>query len=533
MKLRRLRVIIAIFISLAATGIGFGQDTDGSAEEETWWNDRVFYEVFVRSFYDSDGDGIGDLQGLIQKLDYLNDGDPSTTEDLGVTGLWLMPIMASPSYHGYDVTDYYTVNPDYGTNDDFKQLMAEAHQRGIAVIVDLVLNHTSSQNPWFLESQTPGSEYDDWYVWEAENPNFKGPDGQTVWYKKGDRYYYALFWSEMPDLNYQTPEVNERMYDASRFWLEEMGADGFRLDAIKYIVEEGTALENTASTHEWLSDYHDYVKSVNPRALLVGEAWTSSNLIVPYVTDEVDVAFEFDLAGSLVRASSFGLPNTARTAIETTLATFPEGQYATFLTNHDQNRLMTQLRGNIGAAKVASAILLTLPGVPFIYYGEEIGMTGQKPDELIRTPMQWDDTPTSAGFTTGTPWQKINADSTGVNVNNQETSADSLLNHYRALVQARSASHALQHGSVTFVESASRKVLSYLRTSEEQTVLVVVNMDDQPVSDYALALPENYRFETASLLVGEGEVAAPTVGEGYIPVSELAPQSVIVIELGL
>lgn len=530
MKLDKIRVVFALCVLWMFSSISFGQDAE---TEETWWNDRVFYEVFVRSFYDSDGDGIGDLQGLIQKLDYLNDGDSSTTNDLGVTGLWLMPIMDSPSYHGYDVTDYYTVSPDYGTNDDFKQLMDEAHQRGIAVIVDLVLNHTSSQNPWFLESQTPDSEYDDWYVWETENPTFKGPDGQTVWYKKGDRYYYALFWSEMPDLNYQTPEVNERMYDVSRFWLDEMGADGFRLDAIKYIVEEGRALENTASTHQWLQDYQDYVKSVKSSAVLVGEAWTSSNLIAPYVPDEVDVAFEFDLAGSLVRSSSFGLPNTARTAIQTTLDTFPEGQYATFLTNHDQNRLMTQLRGNVGAAKVASAMLLTLPGVPFLYYGEEIGMTGQKPDELIRTPMQWDSTPTTAGFTTSTPWQEVNADSTGINVDNQESSPDSLLNHYRALVQARAASHALQHGNVTFVESASRKVLSYLRLSDEQSVLIIINMDDQPVSDYALTLPENYRFETASLLVGDVSVVEPIAGEAYSPVTELAPQSVIVIELGL
>ncbi len=209
-----------------------------------WWNDTIFYEVFVRSFYDSvpaagsGGDGIGDLNGLIQKLDYLNDGNPATTNDLGVSGIWLMPIMASPSYHGYDVSDYYKVNPDYGTNDDFKRLMQEAHKRGIYVIVDLVLNHTSSQHPWFIESRDPNSAKRDWYVWSKDKPEGTG------WHETPSGYYYGYFSDGMPDLNYKNPAVTEEMHKVTQFWLADMGADGFRLDAVKYLYEDGRVIES-------------------------------------------------------------------------------------------------------------------------------------------------------------------------------------------------------------------------------------------------------------------------------------------------
>ncbi len=163
-------------------------------EDLPWWNDRVFYEIFVRSFYDSDGDGIGDLRGVIEKLDYLNDGDPTTTTDLGITGIWLMPVAQSPSYHGYDVTDYYTIEEDYGTNEDFQELIQAAHDRGIAVIVDLVLNHTSSQHPWFIASEEGDPQFADWYIWSDDPPAYKGPWGQNVWHKRGDRYFFGLFW---------------------------------------------------------------------------------------------------------------------------------------------------------------------------------------------------------------------------------------------------------------------------------------------------------------------------------------------------
>ena len=201
--------------------------------ETFWWNETVFYEIFVRSFYDSDGDGIGDIQGIIEKLDYLNDGNPETDDDLGITGIWLMPVAQSPSYHGYDVIDYETIEEDYGTNEDFQQLMEEAHNRGIKIIVDLVMNHCSSQHPWFVAASQNEPEYYDWFRWSNSYPGYMGPWGQQVWHMADNgKYYYGLFWGGMPDLNYENSEVKDEMWDIAEFWLTEMNVDGFRCDAV-------------------------------------------------------------------------------------------------------------------------------------------------------------------------------------------------------------------------------------------------------------------------------------------------------------
>jgi len=203
------------------------------AQTTYWWNEEIFYEIFVRSFSDSNGDGIGDFKGLMQKLDYLNDGDETTTSDLGITAIWLMPIMQSPSYHGYDVMDYKKVEQDYGTNQDFRNFLDSAHTRGIKVIIDLVLNHTSSNHPWFINSKSgPSAAYRDWYRWSNSNPGIKGPWGQTVWHSANGYYYYGLFTSGMPDLNYAAQEVKDEVANIVRYWLDTVGVDGFRLDAI-------------------------------------------------------------------------------------------------------------------------------------------------------------------------------------------------------------------------------------------------------------------------------------------------------------
>lgn len=510
-------------------------------DQGTWANDRVFYEIFVRSFYDSDGDGKGDIRGIIEKLDYLNDGDAATTDDLGINGIWLMPVMKSPSYHGYDAVDYYTIDEEYGTNNDFKLLMEEAHKRDIKVIVDLMLNHTSVQHPWFLESADPESDKAEWYVWQDEDPGYRGPDNQPVWHGYRGRYYYGVFWSGMPDLNFTNPEVTAQMYDVTRFWLEEMGVDGFRLDAIKHIIEDGRTQQNTPATRQWLADYQAFVKSIKPDALLVGEVWSPTIAIVPYVGSAVDIAFEFDLAEAIVRGATFGTPNIISTQLETVLESYPDDQYATFITNHDQNRFMSQTRGDWAAAKNGASLLLTLPGVPFIYYGEEIGMTGMKPDENIRTPMQWDSTPKTAGFTQGErTWYAVNRDAQEMtSVAAQTDAPDSLLTHYRALVQARVSSEALQHGEFVPVESSFRKVMAFLRHDEAQTVLVILNLDKKPVADYTLTLESGPLAADASAaaLLASGEITAPTINaaggfDAYTPLPELPANSVTLIELG-
>jgi glycosidase len=471
--------------------------------EPDWWEDAVFYEILVRSFSDSDGDGVGDLNGLIDKLDYLNDGDPETDTDLGVTGIWLMPIFPSPSYHGYDVTDYYGVNPDYGTREDLQRLLVEAHQRGIRVIIDLVINHTSDQHPWFLAaSQDPGSKYREWYIWSEDDPGYRGPDGQQVWHAAGGSYYYGLFASSMPDLNYLNPEVTAAMDEIARFWLEDVGVDGFRLDAAKHLIENGSLQEHSAATHAWFKDFRPVYKGIKLDALVIGEVYeTNSRLLRSYLEDEFDLVFQFALAEKFLASarSELGLPAWAE--LVKTTKDFPTNQYATFLTNHDQNRVMSQLGGDVNQAKTAASLLLTSPGTPFIYYGEEIGLQGQKPDEDIRRPMQWSGEP-QAGFSSGTPWRDPEPDYPVVNVYQEDGDPTSLLNHYRALIHFREDHPALSRGAFLTVTTVQAKLFACLRSLDDENLIVVINTSGEPISSYQLAVNE------APLAVGDYQLNA-------------------------
>lgn len=470
--------------------------TPPSYTQTGWWRDAVFYEVFVRSFYDSNGDGNGDLRGLIEKLDYLNDGDPATTTDLGVTALWLMPIMESPSYHGYDVVDYYTVEKDYGTNEDFKALVEAAHARGIAVIIDLVLNHTSNVHPWFLDAQLdPASPYRDWYIWRDEPPVDRGgPFGGNAWYEANGRWYYAAFWSGMPDLNYANPDVTAEMYRVADYWLTEMGVDGFRLDAVRYILEDDLGnpkaqLASTPETIAWLSAFRQHVQQTKPTAFIVGEIWSDTMEIARYTKAEaVDTGFEFNLAGSILQSVDDGAGFYFRQTLDAVQRHYPEGRYSPFLTNHDQPRVMNELGGDFNKARLAAALYLTLPGTPFVYYGEEIGMSGTKPDEHIRTPMQWS-AEENAGFTTGRPWIAVNPDYKTVNVAVKSADAGSLLSTYRRLIHLRNANSALRTGRLVMLESSAGPVLAYLRLDDAARFLVVGNVAAKAQQQVALTIP--------------------------------------------
>jgi glycosidase len=507
-----------------------------------WWNEQVFYEVFVRSFSDSDGDGIGDLRGLIDKLDYLNDGDPDTDDDLGVTALWLMPVMQSPSYHGYDTIDYRTIEQDYGTNADFQELVAQADQRGMRVIVDLMLNHTSSEHPWFLESASgPTSPKRDWYVWSDTDPGHLSPWGTPVWHARNGAFYHGLFWEGMPDLNFRNQAVTEQMHDIARYWLTDMGVDGFRLDAVRHLIEEGDQYDGTGATHEWLAEWDDFLDTIDPDALTVGEVWDDTSAVAPYVTDdEVDVAFEFTLAGSILSSVNTGDPGAFDAQLGRVLAAYPPGQFAPFLTNHDQDRVVSQLGGDLDRAKLAASILLTLPGVPFVYYGEEIGMVGRKPDELIRTPMQWAPRE-GAGFTSGTPWEQVNSDFSTVNVAAQEDDPDSLLSHYRTLIHLRADHPALAVGAMVPVESSCPDLHAALRSMPDgsDTVLVAHNFADVGQRGCALAVSGTGLVEgtlTATDLLTGAPMDAATVAAGgvitdYVPVSTIGPRQSLVLGL--
>jgi glycosidase len=506
---------------------------------DSWWKDAVIYEIFVRSFYDSNGDGIGDFNGLISKLDYLNDGNPETTDDLGITGIWLMPIHPTTTTHGYDVIDYRAVNPEYGTMGDFRRLVTEAHRRGIRILIDLVLNHTSSQNPWFLQSQNPQSPFRDWYVWSESDPGFLGPWNQQVWYQTSSGYYYAYFWEGMPDLNYTNPDVTAEMEDVTRFWLEDVGIDGFRLDAIGVLIEDGSTVVETPATHEWLRKYNAFVHDLRPDALVTGEVWQNDSVVAPYIlNDEVDLAFEFDLSSSILASVNAGNAASILDTLRVGTSQFPPGQYGTFLTNHDMTRVMTQLGSNEGKARVAASLLLMLPGVPFIYYGEEIGTVGEAPDAMGRRPMQWSPG-LQAGFSATTAWMPPDSRFPSTNVAAQADDPASLLSRYRRLIAMRAQHPALRSPNMDVVTCSNPGVFASLRTSQDEAVMVIINLTDRQIGDALLSVASSAltegRYVTRSLMLPtlytELEVNAAGGFEGYSLGPDLTPYATLLVEL--
>ncbi len=497
-----------------------------------WWRDRVFYEVFVRSFADSDGDGIGDLRGLTGRLDQLNDGDPTTTTDLGVTALWLMPTFPSPSYHGYDVTSYTGVNPDYGTLADMRALVAAAHKRGMAVILDLPLNHTSSQDPWFVDSEKGGA-HADWYVWSSS------PQGSN-WYPDGARYYYAAFGADLPDLNVNDPAVTAELTKDAGYWLTDVGIDGFRLDAAKYMIEDGPTTQNTPETHAWLGDLRQTLQRGSPGALTLGEVWDTSPISASYVPTALDMTFDFTVASGYVDAANSGDGSSIGRILARITTLYPPGGFGTFLTNHDQDRVASTLNGDPAKLRLAAEMLLTGPGVPFVYYGEEIGMTGQKPDERIRTPMRWDASGPSAGFSAHAPWETLSPDPTTTNVATEAADPASLWSAYRDLIALRASHPALAEGTYVPVVSDARNVIAAIRSSPSETALVLTNVGDAPATP-RLSLADGPLCGAPSAIVifgGDAGAAAapPTVlpsggFAGYRPLSVVPPRSVVVIDL--
>jgi alpha-amylase len=538
--LRRLTIIaLALILALQGTALAFAQIPAASpmaspvAEQGgQWWQGATCYEIFVRSFMDSDGDGIGDFPGLTSQLDYLNDGVPGEGDDLGVTCIWLMPIMESPSYHGYDVTDYETIEPDYGTNDDFLHFMEEAHARGIRVIIDLPINHTSSDHPWFQEAiSDENSPYRDWYVFEDENPGYPGPWGQQVWHSTpgGDDYYYGIFVDSMPDLNFENPDVNEEVRRITEFWLTEMGVDGFRMDAIKHVIEDGRIQENTPATMEWLVDYAAFVRSVKPDAYTVGEVMGSgTDGLLPYYPDTLDHYFQFELAQAMVNTSNFGSARTLIPLLQRTYDTLPDQRWGTFLTNHDQPRYTSQVE-EPERQRVGAMMLLSFPGTPYIYYGEEIGMPGDKPDPNIRTPMQW--TPQrNGGFTTGIPYTDLQPGWEETNVALQTDDPDSLLSTYRAWSQAREVHPTLQTGTFAVLESEDRSILAFVRQHEEETLLVLINPGANPTEELTFTVPDGITGPTTDIFTGE---PGPSINDdGILTLPPLDGRSGTILKVG-
>lgn len=514
-----------------------------------WWRDATFYQIFVRSFADAAegplaNDGIGDLQGLIDHLDYLNDGRGAAGSSLGVTALWLMPINPSPSYHGYDVTDYFSVNPQYGDLPLMRRLVSEAHRRGIRVIVDLVLNHASSEHPLFKRALAdPGSEARQMFRFAPVPEQSAGPWGEPVWHPAGREYYYGVFTAEMPDWNFRDPAVTEHHRRAAAFWLRDVGVDGFRLDAVRYFLETDGQLQDTAETKAWLREFTAYCHSVKPSCFVIGECYADSDTVHDYLREQsTDSLFEFELAHATLDAVHRHAPGT----LERQLARLGRlyggaAPWACFLANHDQDRTLTQLGGNLAEARLAAELQFTEPGIPFVYYGEEIGMMGGKPDPDIRTPMQWTDEAPNAGFTAASarPWHSLGVNAAEANVARELADPDSLLSLYRRLIRINAASQALRRGlPLPLSVKNGEGVYAAARETESEMVLIIANLTENPVRGCSLSLDSSHARVgwRASILLGDGKVnpvwlSARGGFDRWKPIDVLAPQTEYLIRM--
>lgn len=435
----------------------------------------VWYEVFVRSFQDTDGDGVGDLEGVRRRLGYL--------AELGVTGIWLTPIHPSPSYHGYDVSDYLDINPEFGTLEDFRALLAEAHALGIRVILDFVPNHSSSAHRWFKAALDGDPVYRDYYVWDDEPPAWRGNYGGNAWHRSEDSYYLGLFNSSMPDLNHRNPAVFEEFVQIARSWLE-LGVDGFRVDAIQHVIESASGqTANAPENYRWVSDFIAAVKRYAPEALFVGETWTEMPAIARYHREAgLDMSFNYPLWNQLLAAIHSRSASDLAFTLDQEQALYPSGAWrGTFLSNHDQTRHATQLslpRRDERRLKLAAALLLTMPGTPFLYYGEEIGMvdgpgSGDVPQ---RTAMRWDAQAPGYGFTDGDPWTPSGDAIAGVSVAEQLADPVSLLWTYRRLIALRRLHPALYGPHAEAVSVEPRSLLVVRRDGGGETLFVVANL---------------------------------------------------------
>lgn len=439
----------------------------------------VYYEIFVRSWYDTNDDGIGDINGVTAKLDYL--------QLLGVSGIWLMPINPSPSYHGYDVTDYYAINRQFGSMADFQRLLGEAHKRGIKLIIDLVINHTSSAHPWFQAAAASSDPHHAWYSWAAPGTDLSAisATGSPAWHALERQHYEGTFTRAMPDLDFDTPAVRQEMIKIGQFWLKK-GVDGFRLDAAQHVYFDFQTQKNDAVVLQknlaWWSEFRQGMDAINPDAYIVGEVTrNSADALAPWFKS-LSAVFDFPLASQLISSvkseDATGL-TTMLLGTDALLAASAgrHGVDAPFLSNHDQNRVMSQLDGEAGHMRVAAAMLLTLPGHPFVYYGEELGMRGVKPDPDIREPMRWKRAANSQGEAT---WKASSThDGAQVSVEAELADPNSLLERYRTLIHWRSEISALRDGAIAAYPLADAHLAAWRLDDATSHVLVVHNLSGQ------------------------------------------------------
>lgn len=453
----------------------------------------IYYEIYVNAFADSDGDGYGDLNGVTEKLDYL--------KDLGVDGIWLMPINASPSYHGYDVTDYYAINKRYGTEEDFKNLLDEAHKRNIKVIMDFVINHTSNLNQWFTQGAVnKDSKYRDYYRWvspdDSENMDLSDKTAMNpkVWTKDGSSYYYSAFYAGMPDLNYNNPDVRKEIKNAAKKWMD-LGVDGFRFDAAMHIYADNEFKKQEDKKNDfniqWWNELARYLEDINPDVYLVGEIWHNDD-VMPQYAQPMDSKFNFTFRNNMFSALKKGNALCSdkmnlSDKLQDILNQYSEYDKnyidAVFADNHDLDRTMSVV-DNKEQAKLIADIYLTLPGNPFIYYGEEIGMMGNGQDEFKRMPFKWNEDKSLPD----TDWyhkmygKQYFIGSTIPALDTQMKDEKSMYNHYKNLISLRKSNAALNDGSYESFKVDSDSVMAYKRKVEDETVYVFHNLSNQPVT---------------------------------------------------
>lgn len=448
-------------------------------------NYRNYYEIFVYSFYDSDGDGIGDLGGVIEKLDYI--------KDMGFNGIWLMPIMQSTTYHKYDVTDYCSIDTEYGTMEDFERLVEECHKRDIRIIIDFVINHSSSKHQWFVdaceylkklpEGQEPDLDecpYVDYYHFAKEQVN-----GDYYNVSGSDWYYEGVFWSEMPDLNLGSEALRTELEDVSRFWIDK-GVDGFRMDAAMHF-EENDITFNTEALN-WL---YSFCTGLNPDFYMVSEVWANKATITNYYASETPSMFNFDLAdteGKLIKAArgNYKAANLVENMVgyQTDYAKkYADFIDAPFIANHDMGRVANGLAKDADNMKMACGLLMMMNGSPFVYYGEEIGMSSSgKKDENKRLPMIWSDTD-ATGMTNGPLDADKDIVSAFAGIEQQLQDPYSILNYYKRAVRLRNENPEIARGEIQIVEELTEgNQAAITKTYEDSTIGIVYNTSDETVS---------------------------------------------------
>lgn len=516
--------ILLIFIIYAFSGCKKAPDlTDINPRND------VYYQMFVRSFADSDGDGIGDFNGITEKLDYL--------VDLGITGIWLMPIHPSPTYHGYDVTNYYNVNSEYGTLADFTNLCQEAKEKGITIMIDLVVNHTSSLHEWFLSALAGDEKYKDYYVFTDQATTGKlGSWGQNIWHIADGKKYCGYFSNTMPDLNFFNEDVINEIYQIGKYWIDH-GVGGFRLDAAQHFYGTNEYLGYSVDFYDniyFLKDFRKKMREYDPNVYITGEINLLTESIVKEYFIGLDSPLDFPIANKVVAAgASNGNLNYIKGLIKiynTYLGVDQTFISAPFLRNHDENRLATEYDGNLDKLKLVAEMLMVLPGSPIIYYGEEIGMYGSKSNGEISNGIAiWDETrrlPLNFGDKYTTTW--FQDDTFSDVVRNQEVKSvteqllveDSLLNTYRAIIKLRNENIALKYGNtMTVYENNTSQLQGFYREyqyeDKYQKVLVFHNL-----SLLEQALP-----------VVNGTIIYASGIKDVTNITTIAPKSTIVIDM--